>query len=412
MLHFKPGTASPPPRDVPRLPLSVNDLATRYQPTDAPLSPRQKAALPPVLRQQSLPLIDTTARQVKESYQDRTSGKSQPRQEQDQRRQQRYDDHAEAERKAKEQSIRERERELEIRARELERDRARLQTLLEDDGRSNPNIYRESSTGQSQTTQFGLRPRERRTSLRHQLQRPLSQMDLEDLELTPRAPSGAAINNTNRQYSDSAKHLTPPSSNVDVPLSPTRPLHSPKIAQYAPRAYDLYPTNSGRSNSNTSSYESATSHASYCGCESCSVNKYKYSGSSTPKQQPSEPKLQQGQRVEKPTKGSWIRRLSMPVGNAFSLDSKRHQNNNSTGNIYGLGSGVENVPAGPSRGLFFMDGKKNASTTALLSSSTSGGQSGLVVQEDGRLRHGRRSLETSGGGNRNRSMTNLGLPSR
>ncbi|KAH9481393.1 hypothetical protein JR316_0005919 [Psilocybe cubensis] len=398
-----PESASPPPRDVPRLPLSVNDLATRYQATDAPLSPRHKAALPPVLRQQSLPLLETTAHQVKESYQDRSSGQSQSKQEQDKRRQLRYDDKAEAERKAKEQSLRERERELEIRARELERDRARLQTLLEDDRRSSPNVYREgSNSGQAQSTQFGLRPRERRTSLRHQLQRPLSQMDLEDLgELTPRAPSGAGITSTNRQHSDSAKHMAlHSSSGVDLPLSPTRPLHSPKAAQNAPRAYDLYPSNSAGSNSNTSSYESATSHASYCGCETCSVNKYKYSGSSTPKQQSNNAKS------EKPTRSSWIRRLSMPVGNAFSLDSKRHQNSNSTGNIYGLGSGVENVPTGPSRGLFFMDGKKNASTTALLSSSTSG-ESGLAVQEDGRLRHGRRSLETSGGNN-NRSMTNLG----
>jgi len=90
----------------------------------------------------------------------------------------------------------------------------------------------------------------------------------------------------------------------------------------------------------------------------------------------------------------------MPVGNAFNLDSKKHQNNNSISN-YALGSGLAGRPsASRSGGIFSLDSKKNVSTTA------------LGVREDGELiksaaAHGRRSHEASGVGNR--SMSNLGL---
>jgi len=84
--------------------------------------------------------------------------------------------------------------------------------------------------------------------------------------------------------------------------------------------------------------------------------------------------------VEK-SKPGWIRRLSMDVGNAFNLDSKK---------------GIGNIPIGSNQGrsgMFSMDGKKNVSNTA------------LRVQEDGR-----RSYEASGISNR--SMTNLGIGRR
>lgn len=91
----------------------------------------------------------------------------------------------------------------------------------------------------------------------------------------------------------------------------------------------------------------------------------------------------------------------MPVGNAFNLDSKKHQNNNSISN-YTLGSGLAGGPsASRSGGIFSLDSKRNVSTTA------------LGVREDGELiksgaaAHGRRSHEASRVGNR--SMTNLGL---
>ena len=96
----------------------------------------------------------------------------------------------------------------------------------------------------------------------------------------------------------------------------------------------------------------------------------------------------------------------MPVGNAFSSDSKKHQNNHSIGGgPYALGSGVSGGPAANKGGLFSLDSKRNLSTTA------------LGVQEDGKLSrpgggagmadHKRRSYDVSGVSNR--SLTNLGL---
>lgn len=373
------------------------------------ISPRLRTTSPPVLRQQSLPAIDMSARQVKETYLDRVSAQSISHQEQDRRRN--HDKLDENDRRAKEQSLRERERELELRAREIERERARLHTLIEDDGGK----YNEVSPAQSQTSQFGLRPRERRTSLRHQLQRPLSQMELDDPNEPARKvnPSTAVSNHNSRlqpRPSNDATHVLPLNTGKDTPSIPiTQPLYSPKIG----RSRDLYPDKRNGSSTNVST--SATSeHAPYCGCESCSISKYKHSGTSSV-QQPPDPRSQQGQRTDKPSKpgGSWIRRLSMPVGNAFNLDSKRAQNNSNSSSIYSLGNGIGNTPANHSRTrLFSMDGKKNASTTALLASSmTTPGSQGLAVREDGRLRHERRSLETNRTSN-NRSVTNLGLPSK
>jgi len=110
----------------------------------------------------------------------------------------------------------------------------------------------------------------------------------------------------------------------------------------------------------------------------------------------------------------------MPVGNAFNLDSKRHQSNNSSVNSttsnYGVGSGISSGPiqsggSGGGRGLFSMDARKNVSTTALRIP----GEGEDRVQEDGRLKSGaaigigRRSYEAAGP--RNRSMSNLGITS-
>jgi hypothetical protein len=113
----------------------------------------------------------------------------------------------------------------------------------------------------------------------------------------------------------------------------------------------------------------------------------------------------------------------MPVGNALGLDSsKKNQSSNSGSTVYSLGSGVGNTPAGGSRGLFSMDGKKNASTTALNSRSPDvhhGADRKSGVREDGRLglqgradaiSPGRMSFDVSGVSNR--SMTNLGVMGR
>ena len=140
--------------------MSVTDLASRYEPADAPLSPRLRAG-------QSLPPLDT-ARAPKEAYQERTSptthrrmlGSDEERRQRQQERQQQQqqrssEDIAVLERKVKEQELHVREQELEARSRELDRERARLQSLREDD--ASPALV--------------MRPRERRTSLRHRRNR-------------------------------------------------------------------------------------------------------------------------------------------------------------------------------------------------------------------------------------------------
>ncbi|KAF9565256.1 hypothetical protein CPC08DRAFT_203174 [Agrocybe pediades] len=409
------GSTSPPPRDLPRLPLSVNDLASRYKSSEAPLSPGPRTSSPPVSRQQSLPLLDTAMRHTKEPYQEPSpiqqedigQRRQQQHQQQSQQAQPRYDVVANLERKAKEHELKERELELERRALELEREKAKLQTLREEDHniRLDQNIYREgSNTPTSQANQFGLRPRERRTSLRHQLQRPPSQIDLN--EDTRNLPLGSSSANPKRlsqgQYPVSRTgYQGQPSSAAQPPYTPRQSTDMTREPQGRSGNNSDY---SG-SNSNTNSSSNST-HAPYCGCESCSVNKYKESGK-VASNKTGQSKQSEQRSPSKPS-GSWIRRLSMPVGNAFSSsnDSKRHQSNNSVGGgttQYGPGAGIGNIPVSPGRGLFSLDYKKNASTTALLSSSTNSAERSLQAQEDGRLRNH---------GISNRSMTNLGILGR
>lgn len=378
---------------------------------DTPISPGPRS--PPVSRQQSLPPLDTAMRQVKEPYQEYTSSQS-AQEENGQRRQQQQPQKpqeqrnnvvANLERKAKEHELKERELELERRALELEKEKARLQTLREEDRgiEREQNVYRESNNAHSQANQFGLRPRERRTSLRHQLQRPLSQMDLDDDNRN--IPSGSSSANPKRL----SQGQYPNSNNGYLnQTSTTQPLYNQRQPQTPDAQHETqgYPNDSGSgSNLNTNS-SSNSSHAPYCGCESCSVSKYREAGKVSNKASQAKQSDQRSDKVGKPS-GSWIRRLSMPVGNAFSSnDSKRHQSNNSVGGNavqYSLGSGVGNIPSSPGRGLFSMDYKRNASTTALLSSSTGSGERTLHAQEDGRLRNN---------GVSNRSMTNLGILGR
>lgn len=372
------------------------------------------------MRQQSLPLLDTAARQTQEqAHFDLSSSVTNraPSPEVDQRR-----SNDELQRRAKEQELKEREQDLEMRARDLERDRARLQQ----DHTFSRAPHEDNDAGDRQ---FALRPRERRNSPRQQLQRPLSQMESHDVSEriknpAPTSPSQAVGDRL--QHSYDTTHLAPPSPRgVNTP--PVQPMFgqnspppSPKErhqlleSQRDSRTRDKYP-NHGGYNSNTNS--TSTSHASNCGCESCSISKYQ--SSSSPNQQiynPQTIELPANQRSEKKTGGGWIRRLSMPVGNALGLDSKRHQSNNSvnsTKGIYALGTGVGSSPVSERRGLFSMDGKRNASTTALRLP----GGSGTEVQEDGRISGrgevsgpGRRSYDASGISNR--SMTSLGLTGR
>ncbi|KAF9532511.1 hypothetical protein CPB83DRAFT_625353 [Crepidotus variabilis] len=446
------GLTSPTPRELPRLPMNVGDIAARYQGNDGPASPRNRAGSPPMSRQQSLPLLETASRQAQDSY--RQGGMVSP--DEDRRRTQRQVELADVQQRQKEQELKERELELEMRARELDRDRMRLQTLREgQDLTGQETGYSRDTRDPNGQGQFGVRPRERRVSLKRQLQRPLSQMELdEEAELAAQQSMTIPPPSTQQQQSYNQMHRFPSSPQQPQMQSRPRPqshdysygaqqqqqhlisppsqtnLHTPPATLYSPKPshppspllqseelqYD--PTSSNRyradSNANSSSHHGPSNdHAPSCGCETCSVSKYRSSGSGpsdqrTPRQQPSLTSIEsKGQRSEKSKLGTgWIRRLSMPVGNAFSSDSKKHQSNNSVGSAYALGSGISGGP--PSRsGLFSLDSKRNLSTTAL------GG-----AQEDGKLARpgggagmpaaqGRRSYDVSGASNR--SMTNLGL---
>ncbi|KAJ7707655.1 hypothetical protein B0H17DRAFT_1033457 [Mycena rosella] len=353
------GATSPGPKDIPRLPLSVSDLATRYQPMDAgPVSPRGGgASSPPVLSSRTpLPASPdrfSAARQAETASGDRNPpggypawvsppmsspslSKSAAEDDAARRRNQRegrIDEVAELEFLEKEKALQDKEREIGMRAKELELERANLRSSQREawDGTTSPIPQ--------------LRPRERKTSFRNPSPLPRPQSQLET-----RAPSTNVANN--HAYSYSATHLIPPSSSSQ-PQSSSSPRSS---------------TSSADGSRNTSQ------HAPYCGCESCSVTQYKSPSNRSPSPNDMRPPEKPfALRPEKP-KG-WIRRLSMPVavGNAFSLDKKN------TGKMYSLD--------GNKRGV-------NASATTLRN-----------VDEDGRLGQGRRSYDASA--TSNRSMTSL-----
>jgi hypothetical protein len=317
-----------------------------------------------------------------------------------------------AERMAKDQELTERERELEARAQGLERDRVRLQNLR--NGRGNDvdtPLHRDISNTNDGGGQFALRPRERRTSLRHPLPRPESQI------------SGAGDDTDLRQrHAHSAAQLASSSSG-----SPTKAVFPPMqlLAQIDGPNYDdrrrsdrdRYEEQNTRA-SGGSSNTNLSSHASNCGCETCSVSKYRAAGGKAGsdqqlKQYNGRAEAPERQRVDsKPEKTkSWMRRLSMPgVGNAFMSDSKKGPSNGSLTN-YSLGSGIGHAPEKSGRGLFSL---KNASTTGLRQPNdidyrrTSGALD--VNSQPGAGVAGRRSYDV--GGTNNRSMTNLGISGR
>ncbi|KAJ7104096.1 hypothetical protein B0H15DRAFT_808473 [Mycena belliarum] len=353
---YTSGASSPPPKDIPRLPLSVSDLATRYQPMDAgPVSPRNGAVSPPVPSSRTpLPASPDRyagARHAEGAFGDRNTpggynpawspmpspSTSRPTAEEDaarrrnQPREQRIDEAAELEFLEKEKALRDKEREIGLRAQELEVERANLRNARV--GENQQDAWETSSPMPP------LRPRERKTSFRNvsPLPRPQSQLE-------PRSPPPSNVGN-NHAYSHSTTHLVPPSQ------SPSSPRSSTSSADGA-RAKD---------------------HAPYCGCETCSVAQYKSASNRSPSPNDLRPPEKPfSLRPEKP-KG-WIRRLSMPaVGNAFSLDKK------STGKMYSLDGNKRNA---------------NGSATTL-----------RTVHEDGRLGQGRRSYDASG--TSNRSMTSL-----
>ncbi|TFK40415.1 hypothetical protein BDQ12DRAFT_734393 [Crucibulum laeve] len=382
------GSTSPPPRDLPKLPLSVNDLASRYQPAEDPSSPLPRTRSPPVARQLSLPPPESSphTRQPLDSYREQdhtpqasasvggyrpqlsasTTSLTPTPEEETRRRRQRIDELAEFELKEKERELRERERDIELRARELELDRARLMGLREgaaaagNDERLN-----------SEQSPIGLRPRERRTSLRQKMQRPLSQVDVRSQNQAQARASQEV--RPHSQYSYSASNLAPP--------NPSSPRYNPTSSQppspshYQSQTRDLH-----------TQYEYQDQHQG---------DPWRHQNPSTSSSSSQYP--QQQQPLRKPEnalrspiaatpekKGGWMRRLSMP--GAFNLDSKKNHNN--------LGGGI----AG-GKGISSADMKHNSSSTNL----RTGGP-----QEDGRVAAGvgRRSYDA--GGISNRSVTNLG----
>lgn len=393
LLISQPGSTSPP-RDLPRPPLSANSLTSRYEPVDTLLSPKPKRTLPS--RQHSLPL-DTPPRQFQEpSYQNHLSISPQARSTlSNSDDEQRGDELIFSEQRRKEQQlIEQRERELEMRTQELGRDRLLLVNMREND----------ENDGHDRSI---LRPRERRTSLRHQLERRLSQMDLDNLpEAAPLGSSSSAAAAASSQpnpRSQYTTHLAPPSS--PVLNTPPATIHSPHSPRYG---QNPQPPSSLQKTRLETQYEQHETHRFPRNTNDKLNNDTKTSTFAPLKSQD-----------KAKSSGSWIRRFSMPVGNVFNLDSKRHQSNSSsvssTTSNYGMGSGISSGPVqsgsggGGGRGLFSMDARKNVSTTALRIP----GEGEDRVKEDGRLRSGaaigigRRSYEAVG--LRNRSMTNLGI---
>ena len=390
LLISQPGSTSPP-RNLPQPPLSANSLASRYEPVDTLLSPKPKHTLPS--RQHSLPL-NTPPRQSQEpSHQDHLSISEARSALSNSDDEQRGDDLIFSERRRREQQlIEQRERELELRTQELERDRLWLVNMREND----------ESDARDQSI---LRPRERRTSLRDQLERRLSQMDLDDLpEAAPLGSSSSAVAGASSQP-NARSHLMPPSS--PVLNTPPATIHSPHSPRYGQNPQPSSPLQKTRLETQ---YEQHETTRRFPRNTNDGLNNDTKSSTFAPSKSQDKAK----------SSGSWIRRFSMPVGNVFNLDSKRHQSNSSsvsssTTSNYGVGSGINSGPVqsggggGGGRGLFSMDARKNVSTTALRIP----GEGGDRVKEDGRLRSGaaigigRRSYEAVG--LRNRSMTNLGI---
>ncbi|KAF9468037.1 hypothetical protein BDZ94DRAFT_1247023 [Collybia nuda] len=349
-----PGPSPPVSKDVPRLPLSVNDLATRYQPIDESLSRIKTSStashqLPrtsedyrsqPPSTYTAPPLLDNEAAR---------------------RRRQQLNDFSELELNAKKLELQERERDIQMRARELERDPVRLTNFR--GGEEHTDINSRDTT--NSLPQLQIRPRERRTSFRQR--QPQSQPD-------PSPTSSPLSNNASRpqsQYSYSTNHLVPPSPNSTHPSHP----YDSKSSSHSQSQY------SASSQSSTQNKDDLP-HAPYCGCESCSVSKYKVTQVSPQPHDlrpPAQPIMLRSVEKSKP---GWIRRLSMPVGNAFNLESSKHSK--------GIGS-IASTTGNHGRGrIFSLDGRKNTSTTTLRTG----------IQEDGR-----RSYDAAAIGNR--SMTNL-----
>ncbi|KAG5645935.1 hypothetical protein DXG03_004724 [Asterophora parasitica] len=385
------GAISPAPKDAPRLPLSVNELASRYHSTDGPPSPPLRT---PSLSTRQLPVPPANtdagnqvwhggppyhepispARTNMHATIPSTSGS--PVQG---RRQQRLNDLARQELKEKETHLLEWERDVEQRKRDLERDLARLSNAQES-GNEHRDGRRESpGDGASQQPYNPIRPRERKTSFRNQ--RPQSQLDIGSIGYPSTSTSGSTQNlgvSSNPQHSYSTSHLVLPSlsSHPTQPSTSQSGKQSLSSSSYQQSKYSHSPT-----------FSNPSTHAPYCGCEKCSAAKYR-----TPQTPPALADLRPPAEpislrpTEKSSKPRWMRRLSMPVGGAFGLGSEPSKKGLGIQHIAGQGQGKN--------AAFSMDGKKNVSSSV------------LRAKEDGR-----RSYDAAVGGG-NGSTTNLGAVRR
>ncbi|KAI6024747.1 hypothetical protein BKA83DRAFT_10504 [Pisolithus microcarpus] len=276
------------PKDVPRLPMSVSEMASRYQPVDEPMSPRRMAASPSTDRFPPLTLPSETP--MRQMARDMQIDENEIR-----KRKQRIEELAELELKEREYALRQRERELNQRSRELERDK--LQFLH----------FRPDSSFTANAANVGDGPKGLRNN-RFTHKRG-SQSVSHIIVPHPSSSSSSIITTTSNPtaiVSTSTPHLP-------LPMPIQTPLPSPaKMPSHSP------------SRSQSSTPLPAKDHAPFCGCDTCSVAKYRLSNTSpSPRDlRPPEPPIML--RPEKP-KG-WIRRLSMPsVSGALSLDAaKKH----------------------------------------------------------------------------------------
>ncbi|KAL0568800.1 hypothetical protein V5O48_013183 [Marasmius crinis-equi] len=308
---YNSGASSPPlSREMPRLPQSVSDLASKY---DRPASPPGARPLPSIdtnvrprhqdasqweREREREPTVTAGHRSVSGSREPTPATTADEELAARRRHQQRMEQMADLELREKEQELKRREQEIEERAKQLEKERAQF---LQKATLSSPEMRS---------------PRQRQLSQQEHLGRPHSSGNVVFPSTSP-SPSPRIGGNANlrpqSQYSASATHLVPPGPSPTTPRGSYRDGDESYVGDYR------------GSSSRDPSIASTTSN----------------SMASSPVM-PSPKSERKG----------WMRRLSMPIvaGNAF-LEGKKHSSNNS----YGGGKG----------GILSLDSKKNGSSTYL-----------------------------------------------
>ncbi|KAI0688214.1 hypothetical protein BC835DRAFT_1373530 [Cytidiella melzeri] len=286
------GPASPPPKDIPRLPLSVTNLATRYEAVAEIQDPRQEPKSLIEERPISTDVRQTESRELPASQrqpspQSPSLYTSALAEDNAAQRRHRIRELQALEFREQEHEFRLKQRDMEQRTRELEQDRQRL---------VNARTYRSNSPAQA----------------RQATHKPSNQFASNLVE----SPSSSPVLNSRQPYLSSTSQPRP-----QVFPSPDMGLRFPSSQSSAsqPSSPSLYKQSSEHQR-----------HPDSCGCAACSFSKYNTRPalnpmiSSTSLLPPDSPALSSNShsRTEKP-KG-WIRRLSMPVmGNAFSSESKK-----------------------------------------------------------------------------------------